>query len=558
MSDPDGDVLSCTLDTDGDGTSEYTIEDCGATTLQTHAYAATGSYAPILSVSDGRSENVQANASVTVDEPNAPPVLSGIDDQRTIRGNAIEIPFSVSDENPSGVTVTGVSDDPTLVADADIEILASGADRTLRITPAPFGTGGVTITLTALDEGGLEDTQAFMLEVAEPFQTTPAKLTASDGADNDRFGSSVAIDGDYAIIGAEKDDLTGLNEGSAYAFKRSGDSWVEIDKLTASDAATGDRFGHSVAVDGDYAIIGASSDDLTGEDEGSAYAFKRNGDTWVEIDKLTASDAAYRDAFGWSVAIDGEYAIIGASKDDLTGNNEGSAYAFTRNGDSWAEVDKLTASDAADDDLFGNSVAIDGDYAIIGALRDDLTGAEEGSAYAFTRNGDSWAEVDKLTASDAADNDFFGNSVAIEGDYAIIGASSDDLTGNNEGSAYAFKRNGDSWAEVDKLTASDAADYDLFGNSVAIDGNYAIIGARRDDLTGADEGSAYAFTRSGDSWAEVDKLTASDAADGDRFGWSVAIEGDYAIIGAYIDDLLNTNEGSAYNTNEGSAYVFMK
>ncbi|MDZ7800035.1 MAG: FG-GAP repeat protein [Trueperaceae bacterium] len=546
MSDPDGDVLSCTLDTDGDGMSEYTIEDCGATTLQTHAYAATGSYAPILSVSDGRSENVQANASVTVDEPNAPPVLSGIDDQRTIRGNAIEIPFSVSDENPSGVTVTGVSDDPTLVADADIEILASGADRTLRITPAPFGTGGVTITLTALDEGGLEDTQAFMLEVAEPFQTTPAKMTASDGADNDRFGSSVAIDGDYAIITAERDDLTGTDEGSAYAFKRSGDSWVEIDKLTASDAADDDLFGRSVAIDGDYAIIGADGDDLTGSNEGSAYAFKRSGDTWIEIDKLTASDAADGDRFGSSVAIDGDYAIIGALYDVLAGANEGSAYVFQRSGDSWVEIDKLTATDGGDGDLFGGSVAIDGDYAIIGAGLDDLTGTDEGSAYAFKRSGDSWVKIDKLTASDAADNDFFGNSVAIEGDYAIIGASRDDLAGANEGSAYAFKRNGDSWVKIDKLTASDAADNDFFGNSVAIEGDYAIIGAQFDDLAGTNEGSAYVFQRSGDSWVEIDKLTATDAGDGDRFGFSVAIDGNYAIIGAEKDDLTGTNEGSAY------------
>ena len=546
VSDPDGDVLSCILDADGDGTSEYAIEDCGATTMQSHVYAASGSYAPILSVSDGRGEDVQASASVAVDEPNAPPVLSGIDDQRTTSGDAIDIPFSISDEDPSSVTVIGVSGDPTLVADAAIEVLASGADRTLRITPAPFGTGDVTITLTALDEGGLEDTQAFALEVAEPFEAPPAKLTASDAGDGDRFGSSVAIDGDYAIIGAQFDDLTGTDEGSAYAFKRSGDSWVEIDKLTASDAADDDRFGGSVAIDGDFAIIGAERDDLTGSNEGSAYAFQRSGDTWIEVDKLTASDAADDDRFGSSVAIDGDFAIIGAPFHDLTGTSEGSAYAFKRSGDSWVEIDKLTASDAADGDIFGWPVAIDGDYAIIGALRDDLTGTEEGSAYAFKRNGDTWVEIDKLTASDAADGDFFGWSVAIDGDYAIIGALQDDLTGTEEGSAYAFKRSGDSWVEIDKLTASDAADDDLFGQSVAIDGNHAIIGALRDDLTGADEGSAYAFKRSGDTWVEVDKLTATDAADGDRFGFSVAIDGDYAIIGALRDDLTGANEGSAY------------
>ena len=550
VSDPDGDVLSCTLDTDGDGTSEYAIEDCGATTMQSHVYAASGSYAPILSVSDGRGEDVQASASVAVDEPNAPPVLSGIDDQRTTSGDAIDIPFSISDENPSAVTVSGVSGDPTLVADAAIEVLASGADRTLRITPAPFGTGSVTITLTALDEGGLEDTQAFALEVAEPFQTTPAKLTASDAENAYRFGQAVAIDGAYAIVGAYRNVPRGPSKGSAYVFEPSGDSWVETAKLTASDGEDGDGFGQAVAIDGAYAVIGADTDDLTGTREGSAYAFKRSGDTWVEVGKLTASDGEDGDLFGGSVAIDGAYAVIGADLDDLTGTREGSAYVFQRSGDSWVEVDKLTASDAADDDNFGWSVAIDGDFAVIGARFDDLAGMGEGSAYVFQRSGDSWVEVDKLTASDGEDEDGFGGSVAIDGDYAIIGANRGDLTGFDEGSAYAFKRSGDSWVEVDKLTASDAADGDFFGSSVAIDGDYAIIGADLDDLAGMRAGSAYVFQRSGDSWVETDKLTASDAADGDRFGFSVAIDGAYAIIGADRDDLTGFSEGSAY--------VFMK
>ncbi|MFD1016028.1 T9SS type A sorting domain-containing protein [Winogradskyella rapida] len=372
------------------------------------------------------------------------------------------------------------------------------------------------------------------------------KATASDGAATDNFGFRVAIDGDYAIVGARGNDDAGSDSGSAYILVRSGNSWVEQTKLTASDGASGDAFGRSVAIAGDYAIVGAPFDDDGASASGSAYIFKRSGNSWTEQAKLTASDGAVSDYFGYSVAIDGDYAIIGASYDDDGASASGSAYIFNRSGNSWTEQTKLTASDAAATDYFGYSVAIDGDYAIVGAYNNAHAGYRSGSAYIFVRSGNSWAEQAKLTASDGVTSDYFGCSVAIAGDSAIVGAYLDDDAGSSSGSAYIFMRSGNIWTEQAKLTASDADGADQFGYSVAITGDSAIVGAYGNNDAGSSSGSAYIFKRLGNSWTEQSKLTASDADVFDYFGWSVAIAGDSAIIGALRNSDAGTDSGSAY------------
>ncbi len=365
------------------------------------------------------------------------------------------------------------------------------------------------------------------------------KLTAADGEGGDEFGHSVAIDGDYTIVGAFRDHDNGSDSGSAYIFHKSGTTWVQQAKITASDGARYDFFGYSVSIDGDYAILGAPKDDDNERDSGSAYIFHKSGTTWVQQAKLITSDGAYFDYFGHSVSIDGNYAIIGAFGDRY---GSGSAYIFHRSGTTWVQQAKLTASDGLNGDWFGLSVSIDGDYTIIGAVYDDDRGGDSGSAYIFHRSGTSWTQQAKLIASDAAGGDEFGYSVAIDSDYAIVGASR-----NN--SAYIFQRNGTSWAQQSKLTASDGAREDYFGRSVSIDGDYTIIGALGDDDNGRNSGSAYIFCRSGTNWVQQDKLTASDGAYKAYFGSSVSIDGNYAITGAYGD-------GDYSGHNIGSAYIF--
>jgi len=364
--------------------------------------------------------------------------------------------------------------------------------------------------------------------------STQTKIVASDGAADDYFGYSVAISGNYAIVGAYQDDDNGTDSGSAYIFNVT--TGAELHKLVPSDGAANDIFGISVAIDGNYAIVGARQDDDNGSNSGSAYIF--NVTTGAELHKLTASDGVAGDNFGHSVAIDGNYAIVGARQDDDNGTTSGSAYIF--NVTTGAELHKLLASDGASYDYFGNSVAISGNYAIVGARYDDDNGSNSGSAYIF--NVTTGAELHKLTASDGAADDYFGESVAISGNYAIVVAYADDDKGSNSGSVYIFNVN--TGAELHKLTASDGAESDYFGISVAIDGNYAIVGAHADDDKGSGSGSAYIFNVQ--TGAELHKLVASDGAASDQFGISVAISGIYTIVGARMDDDNGANSGSAY------------
>ena len=413
--------------------------------------------------------------------------------------------------------------------------------------------GGVKLNTSLIKKTGAIALAMVFFLFFEPFPAgalTPievAKLVAPDGAAGDYFGYSVAVDGDTAVIGAYGVDYNGFNSGAAYVFIRSGGTWVLEAKLAASDRSAGDFFGYSVALEGDTAVIGAFNDDDNGPNSGSAYVFIRSGSSWVQQAKLTASDGAEYDSFGISVAIYGDTAVIGADYDDDNGPDSGSAYVFIRSGSSWVQQAKLTASDGASGDCFGVSVALDGDTAVIGVRYDDDKGSNSGSAYVFIRSSSSWTEQAKLTASDGASEDFFGYSVAVDGDTAVIGTFGDDDNGSKSGSAYVFIRSGISWVQQAKLTASDGAASDYFGNSVAVDGDIAVIGALYDDDNGLDSGSAYVFIRTGSSWVQQAKLTAPDGTYSDSFGYSVAVDGDTAaVIGVRYDDDMGDNSGSAY------------
>ncbi len=392
-----------------------------------------------------------------------------------------------------------------------------------------------------------------------------AKLTASGGAVNDVFGSAVAISGDTVVVGA-----AGVNagQGSAYVFVKPGGSWhdlTQVAKLTASDGATLDWFGYSVAISGDTVVVGAPGGPTTPSTvPGAAYVFVKPGGNWADMTqtaKLTASDGAVNDRFGISVAISGDIIVAGALFDDIgTNTNQGSAYVFVKSGGGWADMTqtvKLTASDGVAETRFGSAVAISGDTLVVGALGVN-TGL--GSAYVFVKPGGGWAnmaQTAKLTPSDGATNDDFGFSVAISGDALVVGANGDAFGVNNQqGSAYVFAKPGGGWANMTqtaKLTASDGAAVDAFGWSVAISGDTVLVGALFDDISiNTDQGSAYVFVKPGGGWVDMTqtaKLTASDGALGDSFGWSVAISGTTIVVGAYTDDI-------GANADQGSAYVF--
>jgi len=352
------------------------------------------------------------------------------------------------------------------------------------------------------------------------------KIT-TNSAIEEGFGVSVAIDGETAVIGVRGDDDNGLDAGAAYVFVRSAGVWTQQAKLMADNAVGGDAFGYSVALSGETAVIGAYGKD---DSSGSAYVFTRTGIIWSQQAVLDGGDTATGDRFGFAVAIDGETAVVSATSDDDTIANSGSIYVFTRAGVSWPLQQKLTASDPASYVGFGRVIAIDTDLLLVGSSSHD---GGHGAAYLFTRTAGTWTEEQILTASDVATDGAyanFGSSVAIDGGTAVVGAYY--AQPNLQGAAYIFVDNAGTWEEQAKIAASNPAEEDFFGTKVGIAGDTIVVSSSESDVNGLESGSAYVFTRSSTTWSEQAILYASDAIESAYFGSSVAISGDTIIIGA--------------------------
>lgn len=374
------------------------------------------------------------------------------------------------------------------------------------------------------------------------------RLLASDGAPNDALGNSVAVAGDTAVVGAPGDDS---GRGAAYVFSRSGDTWAQSARLTASDRSAGDSFGNSVAIDGETIVVGAPGFDTGANDVGALFTFARTGAAArTETATLTASDAGSGDSLGWSVAIDGDTIVGGAYFDDNGGAilDQGSVYTFATTGAAArTQTAKLTATDGSEDDNLGASVAIDGDTIVAGATG-NLVGvnASQGTVYTFARTGGNRTQTANLAASDGATADQLGRSVAIDGDTIVGGTQNDD---GNKGAVYTFARTGASpRTETAKLTASDGLAGDLLGASVAIEGATIAAGAFSDDVgSNPNQGTVYTFARTGAAArTETGTLNASDGDDNDSFGVSVAVSGSEIVAGASGDTVgSNAAQGSA-------------
>ncbi|MCK5772144.1 MAG: hypothetical protein KAH28_17415, partial [Algiphilus sp.] len=384
--------------------------------------------------------------------------------------------------------------------------------------------------------------------------TQQAYLKASNAETEDMFGKSVSINGDTLVVGAYwedgsasggESDNSAFGAGAAYVFVRSGTTWTQQAYLKASNAGSGDNFGYAVAVSGDTLVVGAYGEDSSasgGEsdnsvhDAGAAYVFVRSGTTWTQEAYLKASSTDISDIFGFSVAIDGDTLVVGAHREDSSASggesdnsatDSGAAYIFTRSGTAWTQEAILKASNAeTDDDFSYTAVSIDGDSVVVGAPHEDssASGGESdnsalnaGAVYVFTRSGTTWTQEAYLKASNAEAADYFGYSVAISGDSVVAGANSEDSSTsggesdnsvNNAGAAYIFTRSGTTgvWTQQAYLKASNADAGDYFGYSVAISGDNAIIGAINEDSSASggesdnsasNAGAAYLFTRSG-------------------------------------------------------------
>ena len=387
-----------------------------------------------------------------------------------------------------------------------------------------------------------------------PSFTEAAKLIAADGDSSDDFGYAVAIDGDTMVVGAIGDDDLGSASGSAYVFERQGffNTWSQVAKLLADDGDSGDDFGLAVGISGDWIIVGAPENDDIASNAGAAYIFERDTggfNNWGLVTKVLADDGQVGDRFGSSVDIDGERAIVGAPEDDDLGLASGSAYILERDvggPSNWGVQAKLLAEDGEFLDGFGWSVGLEGQWAIVGASPAD-------AAYIRQRDEggvDNWGEVAKLSQAGAEGS---GYAVDIFGDIAVVGAYLDNGESGSVGVFQRDKGGPDNWGIVKGLIALDGADDDRFGISVSISGDTVAVGAYLDDDDGSGSGSAYVFRRNAggpDNWGKIAKTVANDGASFDYFGWDVAIDADTLAIGAYLDDDNGASSGSAYIFDE--------
>lgn len=392
-----------------------------------------------------------------------------------------------------------------------------------------------------------------------------------------QFGNYVDIDGDRAIVaaptGGEGAGLAGnaqTRPGQAFIYVRQGDSWVLEARLTSSDRADWDEFGSSVAIDGDLAAVGATCvTGAYGDCTGEAYVFERDPGTgkWSEVYKILAADADARDLgadpyFGQSIDLDGGRLVVSAYKSEPGYYNDtGSVYLFEQQGDgSWAPATVntdgspsnlvLEADTQYQEDQFGINCRISGDTIVVGAFKKDRPTdggyvTDTGAVYVFQRQPDgTWPQVQRLIPDDLAAGDQFGVTVSIDGDTLAAGTVSHDVVSgdggiiDNAGAAYVYRRQGNgTWTLEQQLAASDAATAARFGNNVAVSGNWLLVGSpRADGRTETFSGKIYLFQRQGTTWTEDRIVTPMPEQNDGSFGYQVALDGNVAIAGAQTFD----------------------
>jgi FG-GAP repeat len=407
---------------------------------------------------------------------------------------------------------------------------------------------------------------------ASTASATQAKLLPRDASAPNVFGASIAVSGATALVGATTaNGGPGNGTGAAYVFvKGPTGRWTQQAKLRAADGAPRDNFGFSVALDGDTAVIGAPNrgsfpGDPFGE-VGAAYVYQRSGTKWSQQAELTAQCSTCGrtgDFFGFSVAVSGGTALAGAVG---VNTNAGAVFEYVRSGATWSQTAKLAGSNSRPGDGFGWDVALSGRTALIGAPQNSPV--FPGAAYVFTKTATGFSQRAELAPPDSQNGDLFGKSVALSGRTALIGAPGccafNPKEGLFRGAAYTFVHSGGRWVNRAKLTARDGKPLvldtnqqgDTFGESVALTGGTAVIGAPTKSThpatTGAPvdfTGAAYEFTRAGDAlnghWSQTRKLTAADGARTDRLGFATGIAGGTGLAGAPF-----------HNANRGAVYLF--
>jgi len=411
---------------------------------------------------------------------------------------------------------------------------------------ANSGMGNVRTTMLKIRESDnlvIAGTYGRGIFSTNAFSVSPStKILASDGEADDDFGTAVATNGDFVLVGAPYEDEKGSNAGAVYFYEQLNNQWTESAKVLVPDGEAGDVFGGSVDMIDDLAIIGARGDGLIG----AAYIYRLSGSSWNLESKITPSDGSSGDNFGHCVTIFGDKAVVGATN----AGDFGAVYVFTYQSGSWIQTDKIVPNDGETGEFFGHSVDLDGDYLVVGNPSDNDNGILSGSAYIYHYDN-GWTLDKKVTAINADEYDRFGYSVAIDGQNIVIGAFNDEgINGQaGAGSAYIFfNTGGSSWEQTVKLQAQDAGIDQNFGNSVSIFGHYIIVGAEHDEELDFRSGAAYVFRYDipSSNWVQQNKIFPEDGEINDLFGHSVQLFGTGAIVSSIGDDDRGDNSGSAH------------
>lgn len=390
---------------------------------------------------------------------------------------------------------------------------------------------------------------AILTLVAANSFATQSIILAGDGKAGDAFGFSAAIDGTTVLIGAFKADFDGKTDaGAAYVYVLGESGWRQQAKLVAEPAFAEDTLGGNVASNNNVAMLGVSRRDDKGKDSGAVVSFEREVNTWKQRHIFTAPDAQSGDAFGQSIALTKNHLVIGAPRNDALGNDSGAAYIYKREKDSWRFQTKITASDGVAGDLFGISVAIDGNTILVGADLHDEKAENAGAVYVYTLKENKWKQEAKLMASDGGKTDIFGVRVALSKNTALISARRDDTEelGIDAGSAYIFVRDGKNWTQQVKLTSPDGQADDRFGRGVSLSDDTAIISAMNHDANGSNSGALYVYKKGSESWHYTSKFVAKSSMSDDKFGWNVGLSNGVAIVATPNYDAQGQESGAVF------------
>lgn len=379
---------------------------------------------------------------------------------------------------------------PTAFAQQLAEVRASdAAKRDLFGYAVSLGDGVLLVGASRDDDAKKNAGAVYVFTGSGGSWTELVELHAGGGLKNDFFGSSLSADGATFIAGAP-----GLlaNQGSAYVFVESAGVWSQEAMLDIGDV--GDLSGSAVALSGDTAVVGAPLDDDLGTDSGTVKVYVRSAGVWTVQAILTSSDAAAGDHFGAGVSVDGDTLLVGAPKHDAGSVNTGAAYVFVRVGGVWTQEDKLVAGDPEHDDAFGQSVSIAGDTALLGAFQKDEVGVNSGAAYIFVRTAGLWTQQSKLVPAEVKPLDSFGHAVALEDGLAVVGSDGARDVGASSGAVYLFSEGGGGWSQIERWTPPETDLGDFFGSAVDVAGGLVAIGSGWDDDDGFNSGSAHLFT----------------------------------------------------------------